>query len=100
MNICAQVIFPLMLFFFLQTLFPDKAKESLICRPFAAKDSGAHEQYTIDFHHLCRQTSGRAHLKGIWWADILEGASSSMPPSCCSLATKSERPFDHFQCDK
>lgn len=99
MNICAQVIFPLLLFF-LHTLFPDKAKESLICRPFAAEDSGAHEQYTIDFHHLCRQTSGRAHLKGIWWADILEGASSSMPPPCCSLATKSERPFDHFQCDK
>jgi len=37
-----------------------------------------HEHYPIDFRHLCRQTSGCAHLKGIWWADILEGTSSNM----------------------
>lgn len=30
---------------------------------FAAVDSGAQEQCAIEFHHLCRQTSGRAHLK-------------------------------------
>lgn len=58
---------------FSHPLYHRQWKGSLICRPFAAKDSGAHGRYTLDFHHHRRQNSECARFSAMPAYDLQWG---------------------------